>query len=752
DFNKIVVKHGLVQIHPGNRAPLFDDAGNLAVDPKTGQYFKLNDSSSDSSSSGLRLLRDPQLSVPMGSEVTLAIREGDEIGFIIGERKLDGQPVTKEEISAVFQEFNEVLQKKFGHMLYDDIEKVKPDNIRLPKWELREWKEGKGTGHAVTRSGILVTEADALAGYTGWVVDYEGLKESDVKPSVLKGHPDSSEKTVARRQRWRYFQEGTPTNKVFQGKMIESSDTTAKLEAPTFPDQLKLNAPDLLREPILARVQTQLSAGYVVIDLRSGAQLEKAWSNVNEAAKLSKAQGGKPIFLAEPNTLGSRPPGHRYDSSISTPRSREIAAYFDEYSRSADPEIGKAMSPELAEFIGKHGSEIGRRSELLSKESFAKQVRRFLQAHVKDGETRDKLQAEVNEQFEKGGSLSRVRDGLMAAQVLHKEGLSLHYQSLGPSLWTALDLAEKGTQDGKTHSTLAEAKSRFVKLYIQQTGTPPPEAILAEGRKFLDPHSIFIPQEIFSLARRFKVPPERVPYFVAGMKADEIRKIGQEAFRGLTYEDLRSLADSPEGQAFLKDPKNALLLQDTLKSRSLIQGVPLLTSMLTIFPAEMLCGYLAKKVGASTGLSKTAVEELKFGMTLYFLHGINLTTTGAWEVAVHQGLANRVFTGTKSLGALNGKVVGGLLQPGKLAGQEVVEVGLKTGNSLGRAMWHGVLEKWGVLEGEKVVWKAMGRHMLLGLPKVPINLLRTMGAGYLSSAIFDKAAGQVWSPDHPVRK
>ncbi len=752
EFNKVVVKHGLVQIHPGNRAPLLDENGHLAVDPKTGQYFKFNESTSESSSSGLRLLRDPQLSVPVGSEVTLAIREGDEIGFIIGERRLDGQPVTQEEISAVFQEFNEVLQNKFGQMHFDDIEKVKPNNIRLPKWELHEWKEGKEAGHALTRSEILVTEHDALAGYTGWVVDYEGLKESDLRPSVVKGHPDSSEKTVARRQRWRYFQEGAPTNKVFQGKLVELSSINAKPEAPTFPDRLKVDAPELLREPILARVQTQLSAGYVVIDLSSGAQLEKAWATVNDAAKTSKAQGGKPIFLPEPQTLGSRPPGHRYDSSISTPRSREIAAYFDEYSRGVDPPIGKAMSVELAEFIGKHGAEIGRRSEVLSKESFAKQVKRSILANVKEGEPREKLLVEVAEHFEKGGSLARVRDGLMAAQVLQKEGLSLHYESLGPSLWTALDLAEKSLEGGKTQKMLGEAKARFVKLYIQQTGTPPPEAILAEGRKFLDPHSIFIPQEIFSLARRYKVPPERVPYFVAGMKADEIRKTGQEAFRGLTYEDLRNLADSPEGQAFLKDPKNSLLLQDTLKSRSLTQGVPLLTSMLTIFPAEMLCGYLAKKIGSARGLSQSSVEELKFGMTLYFLHGINLTTTGAWEVAVQHGLANRVFTGTKSLGALNSKVFGGILQPGKLAGQEVVEVGLKTGDSLGRAVWHGILEKWGVLEGEKVVWKTMGRHMLLGVPKVPLNLLRTMGAGYLSSAIFDKAAGQIWSPDHPMRK
>ncbi|HKY64346.1 MAG TPA: hypothetical protein VJR29_13110 [bacterium] len=753
DFNKIVVKHGLVQIHPGNRAPLFDEAGNLAVDPKTGQYFKLNESTGNSSSSGLRLLRDPQLSVPVGSEVTLAIREGDEIGFIVGERKLDGQAVTKEEITEVFKEFSEVLQNKYGHMLFDDVEKVKPDNIRLPKWELHEWKEGKEkTGHIRTQSELLMTEADATAGYTGWVVDYESLKESDLRPSLNRIQLDSSEKTVARRERWRYYQEGAPTNKVFEGKIIEVGGVDAKLEPPAFPERLKLDAADLVHSPILARTQTRLSAGYVAIDIRSGAQLEKAWATVNEAAKFSKAQNGKPIFLAEPPTLGARPPGHRYDSTISLPRSREIAVYFDEYSRSADPEPAKAMSAELAEFVGKHGVEIVRRSETLSKESFAKQIRRSIQSGFKDVETRDKLLAEATEQLEKGGSLARVRDGLMASQVMQREGLSLDYRSLGPSLWTALDQAEKSLSDGKTHQMLGEAKARFVKLYIQQTGTPPPEAVLAEGRKFIDPRSIFIPEEIFSLARRYKVPPERVPFFVAGLKAEEIRKTGQQAFRELTYEDLRAIADSPEGQAFLKDPKNSLLLQDTLKSRSLIQGVPLLTSMLTIFPAELLCGYLAKKIGASQGLSSSTVEELKFGMTLYFLHGFNLTAAGAWEVAVHRGLAGQVFTGTKSLGALDGKIVGGILQPGKIAGQEIVEVGLKTGDSLRRAMWQGVLEKWGVLEGEKLVWKTAARHMLLGVPRVPINLLRTMGAGYLSSAIYDKAAGQIWTPDHPMRK
>lgn len=752
DFNKIVVKHGFVQIHPGNRAPLFDEDGHLAVDPKNGQYFKLNRSTSDSSNSGLRLIRDPQMSVPTGSEVTLAIREGDEIAFIVGERKIDGQPVKKEEIAAVFQEFNEVLQNKYGHMTYDDIEKVKPNNIRLPKWQLLEWKAGKDTSHVVTRSDLLIAEADATASYTGWVVDYEGLRESDLKLSANKGPADSSEKTVARRERWRYFKEGSPTNKVFQGKLIDLDSPSAKLEPPSFPDRLKLDAPELVKEPILARVQTQLSAGYVSIDLHSGAQLEKAWATVNDAAKLSKAQKGKPIFLAEPPTPGVRPPGHSYDTSVSTPRSREVATYFDDYSRGSDPEIGKPMSPELAQFMAKHGDEIGRRSEALSKESFAKQTKRFVMAKTEEGPAREKLLTEIADHFENGGSLVRVRDGIVAAHLLKREGLSLHYESIGPSLWTALDQAENSVSDGKTQKMLREAKTRFVKLYIQQTGTPPPEAVLAEGRKFLDPKSVFIPQEIFSLARRYKVPPERVPYFVAGLKAEEIRASGQEAFRGLTYQDLRNLADSPEGQSFLKDPKNALLLQDSFKSRSLTQGVPLLTSMLTIFPTEMLCGYLANKIGKSRSLSHAATEELKFGMTLYFLHGVNLTTAGAWEVVVNRHLANQVFTGTKSLGPLTGKVFGATITPGKLAGQELVEVGLKTGDSMGKAVWQGILEKWGVLEGEKFVWKTAARHMLLGVPKVPINLLRTMGAGYLSSAIFDKVAGQVWTPDHPIRK
>src|SRR5262249_3086703 len=280
-----------------------------------------------------------------------------------------------------------------------------------------------------------------------------------------------------------------------------------------------------------------------------------------------------------------RPQGHTYDKTITVSRSQEIAKYFEAYARPEAPEVGKAMSPELKKFMAKNGNEIGRLMDPLSPKTFDRQVQRLLKSKVESPEQLEALKKEVETQLQgSGGALARVRDGLAVAQILKREGLSLDYESIGPALWTALDLAEKAMGDSKISNYLRESKTRFVKLYVQQTGNLPPEQILAESRKYLDPKSVFIPEEIFSLAKQYKVAPERVPYLIAGLKADEIRKMGQEAFRSLTYEDLRKLADSPEGQAFLKEPKNAMLLQDTLKSRAAFQGLPLLSSMLMVFP------------------------------------------------------------------------------------------------------------------------------------------------------------------------
>src|SRR5262249_22979654 len=126
EFNKILVRRGMVLTHPANQAPLLDEAGHVAVDPKTGQYFSLNGPNHDSTS-GLRMLRNPQTSFPVGSEVILAMRQGDEWGFVIGDRKIDGQPVNQEEIKEVVQDFNKTIQDMYGHMFLDDIVKVGPD-------------------------------------------------------------------------------------------------------------------------------------------------------------------------------------------------------------------------------------------------------------------------------------------------------------------------------------------------------------------------------------------------------------------------------------------------------------------------------------------------------------------------------------------------------------------------------------------------------------------------------------------------
>lgn len=761
EFNKVMVRKGLVQMHPANQAALLDESNHIAVDPKTGQYFKLSGQNPDSVS-GIRILPGHGTAFPVGSEVVLAMRDGDELGFIVGDKKADGTPVTKEDLKDTFKEFEKIIQKHYGHMFIDDIEKVGADKVRTPKWQRLVFQNGKVGKHVIAEKGIRMQEADVTADFTGWVVDYEPIKEG-VGPEVPESEraaKEASDVVVGRKARWRYFENGEVTNKVFSGETFHVSNKGRTLPALTFPKEIQEAVPELLREPILAKAQTRLSAGFVSVDLQSGAQLDQAWKDANDISKKSKEKGGEPIFIDAKPSVGHKPAGHEYDKHISGSRSLEVAEYFKDYAKPGEPPAGKPMSAELKKLVSEHGGELARLTDPMKPKSFERQILRLVKAQVKAAEVQEKLGAEIEAQLKEAGALARVRDALAAAQLLKREGLSLDYRGVGPALWTALQAGEKALGDGEAKDLLRENKARFVKRYIQQTGEMPPQEVLAEARKFIDPRSVFIPEEIFSLAKQHGVAPERVPFLVAGLKADEIRKRGQEAFRGLNFEDLKKLADSPEGQAFLKNPKNAMLLQDTLSSRLAFQGVPLATSMATIFPAEMLSRYLAEKVGAELGLSRVEVEELKFGMTLYFVHSLNITAGGAWEVVMNRAVTERALVrttgaeGMKSLAeVLKHRVNGGILLGSRLAGQEVVSVGLKTGNSLGKALGEGILEKWGWrTAAEGFSWKLAGWQMLSGTARVPFNLLRTMGPGYLSATLFDRSVGIWLKPDHPVRK
>lgn len=761
EFNKVMIQKGLVQMHPANQASLLDEKRHIAVDPKTGQYYKLNGKHLDSVS-GLRILPGKGTTFPVGSEVVLAMREGDELGFVVGDKKADGSPVTEHDLKEAFAEFEKIIQEQYGHMFIDDVEKVGAEKIRTPKWQKSVFQNGKIGKHVIADKSIRMQEADVTADYTGWVLDYEPVK-AEIAEEVSESDRaarEASDPVVARKARWRYFENGEVTNKVFSGETFFASEKNRALPSLTFPKELQDTVPELVKQPILAKTQTRLSAGFVSVNLKSGAQLDQAWKDANDLSKKSKEKGGEPLFIAAKPTVGHKPAGHQYDKAISGPRSLEVAKYFEVYAKPGEPPSGKAMSQELRSFVSKHGKELARLIDPLKPKSFERQLLRAVKAKVEGVELQNKLSAEIEIQLKEEGALVRVRDALAATQLLKREGLSLDYRGLGPALWTALESGEKAVMDGKTQNLLQENKASFVKLYIQQTGEMPPQEIIAEARKFIDPRAVFIPEEIFSLAKQHNVSPERVPFMVAGLKADEIRSLGQEAFRGLNFEDLKKLADSPEGQAFLNHPKNAMLLQDTLSSRLAFQGVPLATSMATIFPAEMLCQYLADKIGKSQGMSKLQVEELKFGMTLYFVHGINITAGGAWEVVMNRSVAGRALVrgkageGLKSLTEiLKMRLNGGVLQGTRLAGQEIVTVGIRSGDSLGKAIGEGILEKWGWrTAAERVSWKLAAWQVASGSVKVPFNLLRTMGPGYLSSTIFDRTAGIWLKPDHPVRK
>ncbi|MFO1463850.1 MAG: hypothetical protein U1F66_08720 [bacterium] len=757
EFNKVLIQKKLVLMHPSNQAPLLDDKGRIAVDPKWGQYFQLTGRHEDSVS-GIKILPSPGTAFPVGSEVVLAMREGDELGFVLGDRKADGTPVTKEDIEAVFKEFDQIIRKNYGHMFIDDIEKVGAEKIRFPKWQRLEWQEGKAGKHVIVEKNLLMHEADITADFTGWVVDYEPVAQE----AGSGGDPASttSDVVVGRRARWRFFEGGEVTNKVFTGETVRISEQQGALPSLSFPKELLEAAPELLHEPILAKMQTRLSAGYVSVDLKSGAQLDPAWKKANDESKKSKEKGGAPLFIEVQSAVGQKPEGHQYDKTISGPRTIEVAKYFEAYLKPGIPEPGEPMSPALKKFVSEEGAELARLIEPLKPKSFERQIQKLVKSKVSDPKAQQRLLSEIEGQLQGKGALLQVRDGLAASQLLKREGLSLDYKAVGPALWTALEVADRALRDGKGKDYVHENKARFVKLYVQQTGEMPPPEVQAEARKFLDPRSVFIPEEIFSLAKQYKVAPERVPYMVVGLKADEFRKLGQEAFRGITYEDLKKLADSPEGQAFLNNPKNALLLQDTLQSRLAFQGVPLATSMAMVFPSEMLCKYLAEKIGAERKLSRAAIEELKFGMTLYMVHSLNITASGAWEVVANRSLAGKALVrgnaaeGVKSLAELlKFRLNGGVLQGGKIAGQEVVSVGMKSGQSLGKALGEGILEKWGWRTAAGTFsWKAAAWSGMSGVFRVPVHLLSTMGPGYLSATLFDRGTGIWLRPDHPVRK
>jgi len=756
-FNKVLVQKGLVLMHPANQAPLLDDKGRIAVDPKWGQYFQLTGQHEDSAS-GIKILRTNGTAFPVGSEVVLAMRDGDELGFVVGARKADGSPVLKEDLQAVFREWDELIRKNFGHMFMDDIQKVGKEKIRTPSWQLLEWQNGKVGKHVIAEKSHLAQEADAVADFTGWVVDYESVKNAPAPgsdPSM-----EASDAVVGRRVRWRYFQDGEVTNKAFTGDVISVAEKNAVIPSLDFPKELTATVPELMHQPILAKIQTRLSAGFVSVDLRSGAELDKAWKVANDTSKKSKEKGGEPLFLGSIPAAGTKPQGHEFDKTVSRARTLEVSQYFQDYAKPGTPDAGKSLSPELKKFLGKNGQELGRLIDPLRPKTFERQLLRLVKDQVSDPNLQKRLLLEIDGQLKEGGSLIRARDGIAAAQIMKRDGLSVDYQWVGPALWTALEAGEKALGEGKATEALRASKADFVRRYVQQTGQMPPEGIAAEGRKYVDPRSVFIPEEIFSLAKSYNVAPERVPFLVAGLKADEIRKLGQEAFSKLTYEDLKKLADSPDGQAFLNNPKNAILLQDTLSSRMAFQGVPLATSMAMVFPSEMLCKYLSEKIGAARGLTQAEIEEMKFGMTLYMVHSLNITASGAWEVLATRSLSARALVrsegaeGMKSLAEiLKMRLNGGILQGSKLAGQELVEVGVKTGGSLSSAMWEGVLEKWGWRSAAGAFsWKAAAWSFSSGLVRVPLNMLRTMGPGYLSATLYDRVAGIWLKPDNPVRK
>lgn len=746
DFYKILTKKGLNLVHPANQSPLLATGQFLALDPRTGKYF-----TTVLSAGGVpdvQLLANPRSGNPIATEGIVGMRDGDEIGFVIGERDAKGRVVKEKTIRDVFTEFDEAIQNR-GAMFFDDVEKVGADKVRTPQWQLREYRAGITNGkgkYVITEPRMQKLESEAVKNFTGLLLDYEGVTWEETDPSVSK---ENAKVIIGRRPRWRYYENGklSPTVEIFYGEPLFFNRGSSGPSPQGLPDNLVKAYPEVAGRPILVKLQTTLTAGYVSVDFQEGAELDAAWNLANNLSKKSKNQKGQPVMVKLKPNGHEKPVGYDYDRSVSALRTEELGQIFGKYSAEKNALHEPRLSPELAEWL--RGRQRGLMEMANPRDTgvFEGALIQTLRKDIKNAEFRDRLVAEVRDQVAKGGELTQLRDALIALQVLEREGLSLNLKPLAPGLWTALSAGQEILATGEMKSRLGKAKTLLVKLHVQQTGELPPPDVLNEARKYVDPVSVFIPEEVYALARTYRIAPEKVPYFVAGLKADKIRELGQEAFRSLTYEDLHKLAESPEAQNFLRDPKNALLLQDTLGSRVAYQGVPLLTAMLSVIPAEKLSGYLAEKAAKKMGLKGQQVQELKFGITLYFAHTINITAAGAWEVLLNRGTAAKALSE-----AIGSQINIGILRTAKVAGQPMLQVGLRSGGGLGRALADGVLEKWGISSFSKMGFGGVAWHVAKGIPRVPFQMLKTMGAGYLASRLFDLGASAVFAPDHPVRK
>ncbi len=747
DFYKVLVQNHLHLAHPANTFPVLSEQNQLVIDPKMAQPFEGTEI--PETSKIFRLLNNPKTGMPIAQETVIGMREGDEIGFIIGERDENGRLIDDKRIKEVFALFNEIVKNKFGLMFFDDIEKVGPDAVRTPKWQLLEYRNGKFNGngqHALSENNILKLESEVTSGFTGLMVDYEPWTNEMQDPKSPK---ETANVVIGRRPRWRFFEDGRVASRIHihYGEPVLVAEGKSFSRPETVPEALLQLYPELGRQPLLVKMQTRLTAGYVSVSLQRGSELDSAWSLANDLSKKSKIKGGQPVLTEVHADWSPKPEGHDYDKSISMGRSKELAENFAEYAQEKRPVPNGTLSEELVSFLKEHERVLVHAVNPHKPADFEREMLSIVKRKVKNSDLKTRLNAEIRENFSNAGPLLRVRDAFIVTQLLEREGLNLNLKALAPAFWRSLGIGNQLVPAANVRRRLATAKSLLVKLYVQQTGSLPPPDVMAESRKYLDPKTVFIPEEIYSLARQYKVPPEKVPYFVAGLQADKIRELGQEAFRSLTLEDLHRLAQSPEGQAFLRDPKNALLLQDNLKARVAYQGVPLLTAMLSVFPAEMLSNYLAQKVGLQKHLSPKAIAELKFGMTIYFAHTFNITASGVWEVVVNRMGAAKALT--ESIGSA---VNIGSMQTTRIAGQQFVRVGLRSGGGLGRAMLDGVLEKWGISTLERTGARQVAWHLAKGVPRVPYNMLRTMGAGYLSAFLFDKVSAQFLDPNHPLRK
>ncbi len=774
----ILGKHGLYFAHNTNNVPVIKENPDthkleIIINPQTGKPFE-GKTPGDISMVYHR-------GRPLVSEVFFMAHAGDELAPMLPPVDVLGQPVNEDKLNAVRTDIVEMLDRDYGHMLGPELYKT-PDGRRLPT--LIQFKQlisdqgsqvkieeesvgskekilaGGGENKFTNQANETYTSPREKEGFTGLFIDY--IPERDATTGL-------GTRLV---ERWRWVESGVPSPQVFQMPPLEIADPSTiqnisirPLKAPKTTDHLLIENDSLrlsyrIPEPVFdffpqaktPELQitweklTSIGAGIVTARLNKGADFPIAYVATNDLSKQAKKEKRLLKYSVEEMDLEERraafPEDHLFDQSISQEQTEKAKEYFKNYGRETKyPEnIKDGLNPSLKSFFLDPNQEFFTTIDSLDPEKFNHRLGKSL---FKLSKEKSSLASQIQEKFGKDGPHAWLRDGLMAAKLLIRERLGIDYRELFANLWVALRMAEfslEGTP-GQAADIILEGQKKLVELYVKQTGELPPFKLFSDQK--IQSSGVHIPQELYSLGARYNISPEKIPYLVAGLKAEEFRA-GENVFKSVDYQKLsgEEFANPP----FLKD----FLFKENFGNRLVYRGAPMALGAGSVLLVGGAVSKIEEKLRLNFDLSSTTWQGLHFGATLYLAHPVTLAMSGLYETGF-----NLAYGATRLNSTLGAKVVSStytVIQPnvmGKIIPQQVAHIGLLTSKDSWKALGTSVLEKWGMnVSGQRL--STFGK----GLYKVPLNALSTMGAGYLTSHLADHVMNHAFGlrQDSSVRK